>query len=371
MASKVLTYILEHPDSWVKDLQNLGVRVKNTPDMGLVMLNYMGLDCDFSNPLVAECRGLLLDLQEHKVVSWAFNKFGNYHESYAADIDWKSAKAQEKLDGSIIKCYFYRREWHWATNSCSLAEDAPLNDNMNYLDLIKMAKNYNKVKDMIEEKGNKDYTYIFELCDPWNHVVKYPYVCLYFIGARNVVTGLEANPREVFPEMSEVASCPAQFSVSSLEDCVKAAEGLNKNETVTQEGFVVVDKYFNRVKVKNMVYLFAHKMKNNKTLLTVKDFVKGDYIVKDLTPELLCQHKYYEWQAEEIYVKADQIALYARVLFEEYSHDKKAVALALKDKPLSSIGFMALNNDKVGRELVTDKILLKNIKPYGDAAAPV
>ena len=43
------------------------------------------------------------------------------------------------------------------------------------------------------------------------------------------------------------------------------------------------------------------------------------------------------------------MALYAKSLYEEYSHDRKAVALMIKDLPLSDVGFWALShrNDSV------------------------
>ena len=64
----------------------------------LVMFKYSQFDSDFMNPLVRECRGIILDEDTFDVVSYAFDKFGNYGEPYCPEIDWKTARVGEKLD---------------------------------------------------------------------------------------------------------------------------------------------------------------------------------------------------------------------------------------------------------------------------------
>ena len=53
------------------------------------------------SPLVAECRGIILDEQDDwRVVSYPFDKFFNYNESKAAVLDWsQGVDVYEKLDG--------------------------------------------------------------------------------------------------------------------------------------------------------------------------------------------------------------------------------------------------------------------------------
>jgi len=361
MKSKLLHYIKSNPDTWKQDLKGLEIKVKQSND-GLAIFNYASLGCDFTNPLVKEARGIILDLNNYKVVCWSFNKFGNVQESYADEIDWNSARAEDKLDGSIVKCYWYNGEWHWATNSCIDAKDADsVAAGCNYMRLIKMADNHNEILEVIKNKGNKDCTYTFELCDPWNHVVKYPKVTLHFIGVRNINSGLEEIPSDNFPELAAVAACSVSYPVSSLEECLDAAAALNSNGVVTKEGFVVVDKNFHRVKVKNMEYILQHHL-TFKPVLTVKDYLEGEIV--NPSPKQVCQMKWYDWQKEEVYVKADEMATFARALYEEYEYDRGAVAKVIKDDVLAIVGFHALDNNKAGRELLGKKLLSKLIKPY-------
>ena len=82
----------------------------------LVLLKY-DIKAPFGEPLVQECRGIVLDESDGwKVVSRAFDKFFNHGEGHAAPIDWSTARVQEKLDGSLAVMYHYAGEWHVATS---------------------------------------------------------------------------------------------------------------------------------------------------------------------------------------------------------------------------------------------------------------
>lgn len=67
----------------------------------LVMFKYNQLNSDLGNPIVQECRGLILNADTFEVVSYPFNKFFNYGEAHAADIDWSTAWVSQKLDGCV------------------------------------------------------------------------------------------------------------------------------------------------------------------------------------------------------------------------------------------------------------------------------
>ena len=58
-----------------------------------IMFSYSQIDSDFFNPVVKECRGIILD-DKFNVCCYGFNKFGNYGEGYADNIDWNTARMQ-------------------------------------------------------------------------------------------------------------------------------------------------------------------------------------------------------------------------------------------------------------------------------------
>ncbi len=53
--------------------------------------------------IVQQCRGIILDEANNwQIVSYPYDKFFNYEESYAPQLDWSTAKIFEKLDGSLM-----------------------------------------------------------------------------------------------------------------------------------------------------------------------------------------------------------------------------------------------------------------------------
>src|SRR4051812_12696961 len=66
----------------------------------LVQLKYNQVFSPMHEPVVQECRGLIVDEADGwRVVSRSYDKFFNFGEPNAPAIDWSSAKVYEKLDG--------------------------------------------------------------------------------------------------------------------------------------------------------------------------------------------------------------------------------------------------------------------------------
>lgn len=85
----------------------------------LVRLNYSQIASPMAEPIVRECRGIVLDEAEGWApVARGFDKFFNYGEPLAPEIDWPTARVQEKVDGTLCMAYFYDDRWHVATTGC-------------------------------------------------------------------------------------------------------------------------------------------------------------------------------------------------------------------------------------------------------------
>ncbi|MBQ8749095.1 MAG: hypothetical protein IJZ29_01310 [Clostridia bacterium] len=253
---KVLQFINEN-DNWKEILSASPYCLKIKQDGEYTLLKYDQVFSDLNLEIVRECRGLILD-KNLDVVCLPFFKFGNYGESYASEIDWESARVQEKLDGAIIKLWFHNGKWNVSTNGGIDAYKSGINrtfENLNcefenYGELFEVAK---KNSGLDFDKLNKDYTYMFELVSPYvKIVVSYDETKLYHIGTRNIKTFEELNT-DIGVEK------PKEFQLCSLSECIEASNLL----PFDQEGYVVVDKYFNRIKIKSPKYVYAHKIKNN------------------------------------------------------------------------------------------------------------
>ena len=347
-------FILAHPEDWDRRLmKDYSLRVKKDGDYAIFNYNIVA---DFYDPIVQEARGIIIDTARLRVVCWPFRKFGNHSEGYADPIDWASARVLEKVDGSIIKLWFddKKGDWQFSTNGtiraeCAGVEGAPL---LTYGGLVAEAENYG---DIPFDALDRTLTYIFELVSPKARVViPYEKTLLYHTGTRSNLTGEEL-------EVDIGIRKPASYPIGSLEDCLTAAAALNRNngsDEVTYEGFVVVDKDYHRVKIKSMDYITVHhvfmlravgKQACIELLLENPEKLKS---ACERNPGLDVSVKYYEYKLAELLYRADQMSALALRLYEEYSHDRRAVAAAISRHPLAFVGFAAIDKKKSGREIL-------------------
>lgn len=264
----ILDYIYDHPDTWEEDLLQEPYCISTVWDGDYCLLRYSHLASDFSIPMVRECRGLILYRYTKQVFSPAcvpFFKFGNYGESYAADLDWRSARVMEKVDGSLIKVWFHMGEWHVSTNNTIDARTAILWNNKSFYDLFLEAVRKVTIDDTFFEALDINYTYMFELVSPDSQVViPYPSTEIYYLTCRDNES-LEEDWAKGVAEMVGVGvRIPKIYPLTSLEECIAATTAMTKDE----EGFVACDAHGNRVKIKSQEYINAHIARNNNIITT-------------------------------------------------------------------------------------------------------
>ena len=351
MGSRLLYCIKHNPDNWEQEINNRLIRTSHKGN--LVCFKY-GIEADFSDPLVCEARGIIIDVKHQMVVCRPFDKFFNVQEQYAADIDWNTAKVLEKIDGSLIKLYWYNGKWTFATSSTCDATEASVAGykGVTYRDIIARADNYSRIP---FDNLNKNRTYLFELVSPMTQVViRYDKTSLYYLASFDNMTGEEVDV-DLFEEFKR----PRSYPLKTIDECISAAMELNRDseEDIKDEGFVVVDGQHRRIKIKSPAYIALHRAVTNK-VFTVKRmtelYQQGADLVnlaKDFPGEAHII-KYYDWQFEEVRHNINEMAGYARALYEEYDHDRRAVASVIKDSPYAWAGFAAIGNDKSVEELM-------------------
>lgn len=230
----------------------------------LTMFKYDQIRSDLSIPLVQECRGLILGSDTFEIVSHPFHKFFNYGEELAADIDWKTAWTSSKLDGSICKVVNLAGKFLISTNGVISAFKCSLSENVGcpfetfgelFMDGMKF---YGLTMTDFPRLFKPGFTYMFELTSPWNQVVvQWKETKVWFIGVRDNRTGEETRFSD--HELSKIFDTPKVFQMRSFDDVVKAAKELPDDE----EGYVVCDSEFRRVKVKSPRYVQLHYMASN------------------------------------------------------------------------------------------------------------
>jgi len=271
MELQIISFIRENPD-WENLLAGIPYFIKTKRDSGFVLLKYDQIRSDMTMPIVRECRGIILDEQDnYRPVCVPFLKFGNFGESYIPDIDWATARIQEKLDGSLIKLWHYQGGWHVSSNGEIDARNARISSAL--LIGAPQADLYTLFMEAWDKTGLRlgdldiNYTYMFELTSPHNRVVvRYGDTSIRHIGTRDMRTLLECD-------MDIGIAKPREFPFASLDACIENAKYLGDDE----EGYVVVDKNFNRVKVKSPLYVaLNHKSQGVTTHGNIVDIIKNN-----------------------------------------------------------------------------------------------
>lgn len=239
----------------------------------LVVLNYNQIDSPI-NAITNECRALILEKGTWNIVASAFNRFFNFNEGHASKIDFDSAKILEKVDGSLILLFNYKNKWRISTRGKLDAKgDLPFRSEevKTFSDVI--YKIFDEKKFNFENLDN-DCTYIFELVSPFNRVVKdYKEITLYLLSIknRNILQEFDFDEVRKFAEKNNFKT-PKVFSFENYKDVLEKVNELPLGD----EGFVVCDKNFNRIKIKSAVYFELHKAVSNGTPNLFSMILSGD-----------------------------------------------------------------------------------------------
>lgn len=248
---KIQEYILSHSD-WREALAAAPFNLKIEEKGPYVLFKYNQLNSDFNEEICREARGIILKKPDFKVVRKAFNKFFNFGENFADDIDWSSATSTEKMDGSLISFWFDEGEWHISTNGTLDAHDAELNSAgiRTFYDLVEATMRANNYS---TDNFNPNYCYTMELCTQFNQIVlSYSGLNLYHILTVDMRTLEEVEDDVGIPK-------PAQYNLASQSDYEKLVSTFDESH----EGIVIKDKFNHRVKMKTQLYFQLHKMINN------------------------------------------------------------------------------------------------------------
>lgn len=260
---QVLEFMNSHSD-WEELLTGAPYNLTIKRDGDYVMLSYSQINSDFNEQICREARGSIFRYDGDKwiCVCRAMDKFANYGESYAAQIDWNSALVSEKIDGSLMKVWYDKDEWHLSTNNTIDAFKALLGDTIeSFGDLFCKALKEESFHQFTQYL-DKSYTYFFELTSPYNQViVLYEDTRIHVLGARDMRTMLEVPWTHpcFFALMEKGYTFPKVYILTNLDQVVSMASMLDAQ----REGFVVRDRNFNRIKVKSPAYVAAAHLNNN------------------------------------------------------------------------------------------------------------
>lgn len=238
----------------------------------LYALRYNRGESDFRSPVVRQARGIVLEKETNRIVSWAFNKFYEYGEdapSYRERPNLRQsvadpkARYERKYDGVLIKVV--RRpggELLVSSNGRICASEAPVvvaKSGKRSCTLALAANFYEAFAQAggLELPYDDDICYAFELMHPdVPTVVPSESISLVHLMSRRLCDDFDEVPFDDRFSVSGVVCPPEIVSFRSFGACRNAARMLPWDE----EGYVVVDGYGNRIKVKSEAYMAMQRL---------------------------------------------------------------------------------------------------------------
>lgn len=271
---KIQEFILAH-ENWRELLADAPYNLKISEDDGFVLFKYNQIASDFREEICKEARGLILDTQDNfRVVRYAFKKFFNVDEGFAAQLDWDTAVATEKIDGSIMSVWYARGKWHLSTNGTIDAFKAEINGVGPYKTFGELFESVLPLSTFANY--NKHRCWTFELVSPYNKVViDYPETKVYLLSIRDMDSleelGLDAV--EILADANGL-TVPERYDLNNEADYRKVVEQMPEGH----EGIVVRDANGERVKIKTLLYFEMHRAKNNGviTLERIVDLIRAN-----------------------------------------------------------------------------------------------
>jgi len=237
----------------IKDNDNFSVNQKDDYIVIDYILNTPDL---FNDPIQKECRGIIFNAFDGKILARRFHKFFNFGEryetsTYAIDVN-KPHDILEKVDGSLLSPLVVYGEIRWASKA-GLTFLTPQVE-----EFVKQHPNY---KDFAEMMETLNHTPIFEWCSRQNRIVlDYPTDRLILLAIRDKISG-EYYPYSTLVTLAQIYKLDIIQNFGTTKDIVLLSN-TTKN-IIGIEGFVVTFEDGFRVKMKCDEYLRYHKAKND------------------------------------------------------------------------------------------------------------
>ena len=232
----------------------------------LVLLKYNQVESDFNEEICKECRGIILEKDTWKVVCFPFYKFFNYGEQFAAKLS-NNIHIYQKVDGSLAKLFYYNNQWILASNGNIDGKEIELNGKNFFQLFCRALSTYGLNFDKFVKELNTNRTYMYELATQDNRVViQYSGYHLFYLGERDNISF-----QEYYNQDSRIENVKV-YNFSSLDKIIHASNELPDSE----EGYVVRDDKWNRVKVKNPIYFELHHRLNNGKPNFIKMILEND-----------------------------------------------------------------------------------------------
>lgn len=319
----------------------LGIRVFRHPHLPLIGLKYDQIKSPRNHPIADQCRDLVIEDGSYKVVARPFKRFYNVgeYECLWKEFVWDSASVVTKEDGSLIILYHYNGEWHVNTSgsfglSCIDGTDTSTCPAITWRDLFWSTASGIKIK----KRFNPDFTFMFELCTPYNKVVRTYESQLFLTGICHTETGRELCEEDLDDFAKKFkAQRPRTWNFGSHDELTTKLSEISATDP-TFEGFVLRDNN-RRWKVKSRTYVAIHQLKDNGNIFNPRRML--ELVLNGEINEVMAVLPETRQAASEM---SEGLACLTKTLMAVWSEARhipaqKDFADAVKDAPLFNVLF--------------------------------
>lgn len=339
-----------------------------------IHLDY-GIKSPKDNPMVKECRGLVLDGETFNVVRIGFYRFLNWGETYCDSFNWDLKTSpifcEEKCDGSLmILHYIPGIGWNVGTRGRVFPDAKIQGFDITFPQLFWSVFNKSNMKFI---DSNRNIQYVFEICSPLNRIVKrYEKPVLYLTNAwriQNDTLHEISTPSDLdaFANKIDVMR-PKSYFFNSIESVLSFVKSLKTDdEGIVIKQFNDEENRYHRAKIKSENYIslhnitFARSLNNLLKLVLNESRASLNDFPEYLKPFDIIYNTIQNWclEAEKTFINA--IPLYDTDGDEK--NRKKEFALAVKDSEFGKFCFAKLNDRNLSaRDFISSNLTSGKIK---------
>lgn len=230
------------------------LKIKDDKDYPNLFLIHGQDNSDYTNKIVQECNGIIMNKNNLNIVCYSFDKCSDKLE-IPENFNKDKVYFENAVEGTLMRLYFYNDQWIISTKKCIDANKAFWMNKRSFLELFKDCENVIGKKITEIDDLNKNYCYSFIIVHPENNIViKYIEQAIFHIATRDMTSFNEID------QNIGINKLPRSLISNSINSFVESVIASNNT---SYEGVVFIDENYNRWKLRTAIFNHARELWGN------------------------------------------------------------------------------------------------------------